>query len=687
MKKLILTFLGFFLVILLNAQSAKFQWAKGFGSIGEERNYDIALDTSGNSYSIGRYWLTVDFDPGPGISNLTSNGYLDIAILKLDSSGNFLWAKSFGGTKGDVGNSIALDPWGNIYVGGLFSNVVNFGTFTLTDAQGASDMFIMKLDAAGNVKWVKQFVGNDAAEISHIGVDSTGSVYATGLFRGNVDFNPGAPVFNITGSNNHDIFITKLDSSGNFAWAKSFKGGNYYNSVTDMDVDKSGNVYTTGYFYGTADFDPGTATFNMTASGNADIYISKLNSSGNFVWAKRVGGIDAEEANSISLDGKGNIILTGNFWGMADFDPGTGVYNMTKTSPLLLTQDLYILKLDTSGNFVWAKQIGNESGGSRPSSLTTDLTGNIYASGAFGLTLDFDPGINTFYLTAPAPRQDIYIIKLDPLGNFIWGKSIGGDSATNASVEIKVSSSGSLYVAGTYERNPYFNSGSAAFTLSSFGQKDLFTAKMVSCQPSSSTFPITACRNYIFNNTNYTKSGVYSKFLSNSTGCDSIITLNLTINTVNDSITKLGKVLTAVASGATYQWVNCTDYSFISGATSKSYTATVNGNYAVIVSQSGCKDTSNCMTVSGVGIDDLFNKAGLRIYPNPNQGIFNIVFDIPIVSTSIEIYNSIGALVFSRTNLEKQNEFDLAGFAEGLYFIKLVKEDRIIRTDRIIIVK
>src|SRR5207245_7660598 len=122
-----------------------------------------------------------------------------------------------------------------------------------------------------------------------IAADSAGNVYTTGFFSGTADFDPGPGTFNVISAGGQDIFVSKLDTDGNFIWAKAL-GGNAQDIGFGIAVDGVGNVMTTGFFFGTADFDPGPGTFNLTSSGLFDTFVSKLYSSGNFVWPSDLGG-------------------------------------------------------------------------------------------------------------------------------------------------------------------------------------------------------------------------------------------------------------------------------------------------------------------------------------------------------------------------------------------------------------
>ena len=342
-----------------NCYAQTLEWAKGMGGTSNDYGRSIALDASGNVYTAGYFYGTADFDPGAEIYNLTSAGSADIFISKSDSSGNFVWAKSMGGTNYDIGNSIALDASGNVYTTGIFYGTADFdpgtGTANLTSV-GNGNIFISKLDASGNFVYAKSVGGTNGNEGFSIAIDTSGNVYTTGYFYGTADFDPGAGIFYLTSvsASYSDIFISKLDTSGDFVYAKSM-GGTNYDISNSIALDASGNIYSTGYFQGTSDFDPGVGTFNLTSADSAaDIFISKLDASGNFVWAKQIGGTDYDYGRSMSLDASGNVYTTGDFYGTVDFDPGAGTFNLTSGSGAAI----FISKLDASGNFVYAKSMG-----------------------------------------------------------------------------------------------------------------------------------------------------------------------------------------------------------------------------------------------------------------------------------------------------------------------------------------
>ncbi len=381
--------------------SGNFVWVKGMGGTSSDYGNRIAVDSSGNVYTIGGFYGTADFDPGAGVFNLTGSGSF---VSKLDSGGNFVWAK---GVNGSDGNDIALDSSGNVYTTGNFQGTVDFdpgaGVFYLTSASaGYYDTFVSKLDSSGNIVWAKSMGGSDYDYGLGVAVDSSGNVYTSGTYLGTADFDPSAGVFYLTSVGQEDIFVSKLDSNGNIVWVKGM-GGMSEEYCYDMVIDSSGSVYTTGYFSGTADFDPGTGVFNLTSEGDDDSFVSKLDSSGNFAWAK---GMDFDNVG-IATDSSGNVYTTGSFAATVDFDLGAGIVNLTSAG----SYDIFVSKLDGSGNFAWAKSMGGTSGdyGYR---IATDSSGNVYTTGIFSSTADFDPGAGVFNLTSTG-ADAIFISKLN----------------------------------------------------------------------------------------------------------------------------------------------------------------------------------------------------------------------------------------------------------------------------------
>ncbi len=371
MKNVIFTFCCF-TSLFLQGQAPQFEWAVQLGGGTVDRGKAIATDSFGNVYTTGSFSNnatlsdTADFDPGSGFNGLVSNGGADIFVSKLSPDGELIWAVSFGDIEGDRGYGITTDASGNVYV--------------------------------------------------------------TGLFHGSVDFDPGPGVYSLFASfDRSSVFVLKLDTNGSLLWARELGdeqgfalGSSWGRSIA---VDDDGNVYTTGQARDNTDFDPGPGEYILTTNTNStNIFISKLDSNGNFVWAKAVGGEEGEESYAIALDDFNHVYITGNFQSEIDFDSGPDEVNLTAIG----NGDLFILKLNTEGEFVWVKNMGGTSTSAWGNDLVIDELGDIYTTGVFVDSVDFDPGPETYKLYSNG--GDVFILKLDNFGNFIWARDIGTES-------------------------------------------------------------------------------------------------------------------------------------------------------------------------------------------------------------------------------------------------------------------
>ncbi|MGZ3931355.1 MAG: SBBP repeat-containing protein, partial [Bacteroidia bacterium] len=215
-------------------------------------------------------------------------------------------------------------------------------------------------------------------------------------------------------------FVSALAQLPNFVWARQL-GASGPDLGSSVAVDIAGNVYTTGTFEGTVDFDPGPGTYLMSSAGSDDAFISKLDASGNFVWAISLGSVNLDRTWGITLDGGGNIFTTGTFQGTVDFDPGPSSYTMNSGTGGRFTA--FVLKLDPSANLIWAKQLGY-GGYAEGRAIGVDPGDNVIITGYCNGTCDFDPDPTTYNLISAS--SDIFISKLNSSGNLIWAHIFGG---------------------------------------------------------------------------------------------------------------------------------------------------------------------------------------------------------------------------------------------------------------------
>jgi hypothetical protein len=677
MKKVIFIVLFGIISTLGFTQNASLEWAKQMGGTSSDYGFCIKTDVSGNIYTIGNFRDTVDFDPGAGVFNLISNGNMDIFIQKLAPNGNFIWAKQIGGTGLDDGKSIAIDPSGYIYSTGIFNGTVDINPgvskVNLT-SNGNHDIFIQKLDTAGNFVWAKQMGGPFVDFGNSITLDAIGNVYTTGYFRDTVDFDPGAGVVNLTsaGNTNINIFIQKLAANGNFVWAKQMNGTSLSGGVY-ITADAGNNIYLTGFFRDTVDFDPGTGVFNLISNGGNDVFIQKLDANGNLVWVKQMGGTMVDYGYSIATDMNGNVYSTGYFRDTADFDPGPGVFNLISDG----NTDVYVQKLTTNGNFEWAKQIGSGAadGGT---SIIVDTSENTYVTGYFQNTADFDPSSGVLNLTSNG-LADIFIQKFAANGTFLWAKQLGG-TAFDIGRSLTSDARGDLYVTGSFGDTVDFDPGMDTLNFTSIGSTDIFIQKLNQCYTSAfGTDTRTECSPYVWIDGNtYTTNNNTARdtIISGATnGCDSVVTLNLTITVVDTSITSAGTYLTANGLSAAYQWLDCNNnFARIPSATARTYYPNVNGSYALEITSSNCTDTSSCYAVIGVGLSESANSNSISISPNPATNKLTITTSNNIKIEQITILDSRGSKV-RVVNDTKISIIDVSDLAKGVYFLQVQSDN------------
>jgi hypothetical protein len=673
--------------IMANAQITKLKWAKSMGGKGTDIGYSITTDASGNVYTTGWFQNNSDFDPDSSkIFTMNSSGSYDLFISKLDASGHFVWAKQFAGNLSDLGYSIAVDGFKNVYVTGSFGGTTDFdpgaGTFNLTAKNNNGNIFISKLDSNGNFLWAKQFSGTFGDRGYSIAVDMTGNIYTTGYFLGTTDFDPGADSFYKTALTSYDVFVSKLNKNGSFLWAKVI-GGSKDDEGHQIAVSATGKLYVTGNFRGIVDFNPGSGTFKLSCSDiSYDMFILKLDTSGNFIWAKQLGGSGNDYGISIALGKNDTIYTTGSFSGRSDYDPGPGTFNLNSFG----SSDVFISKLDSSGNFVWAKNLGGKSD-EIGYAIAIDTLGNVYSTGYFNGLADFDPGIGISNLTSNGSSSDIFISKLDSSGNFVLARQFGS-SKIDYGTSIKIDQSGNIYTTGFFSDTVDFDPNLEKFILKSEGF-NIFITKIGQplCLESNATIYPKACNNFISPSGKFiwTSSNTYKDTILNKKGCDSLITIHLIITNVDTSITQIGASLTSNANSVNYQWLDCKNgFSIINGASNKVYTPTVNGSYAVKISKNGCIDTSFCYGIETIGIFENQFLRGINIHPNPTTGILNIECEgLNIQELKIQILNSMGQFVMEETGIQ-HSKLNIKHIPEGLYLLRVIYKNEIVSIEKIV---
>lgn len=395
---------------------------------------DIATDGQGNVYATGYFKGNVDFDPGQGTVMLSKFGNYDVFILKLDADGIFQWAKQFGGPNDDFGTGLSIQG-SNIYLTGAYQRFMEFGAgqaqLSLT-AIGRQDVFVAKLNTDGNVLWTKSLGGYGDDIGRTISVGASGNVYISGYFSSNGDFDPAEEEeFTLFWGGGDDTFIVKLDGNGSFVWARSVGGKNSDRSVR-IGIDQNEHIYVTGDFYESGDFDPSPKNLKLTSMGKKDIFILKLNSGGDLLWANSFGGESDDEVRSMTIDNRGNLYLTGAFTGRVDFDPGVETVELKADTTYAGMMDGFVMNLTSDGKFRWARPFGSEYN-DIGYAIAADKQMNVFITGMFKGKVDFDPSDDTLHLSASG-GDDYFLLKFVPIISSIDEGIAPGSTAMLSSV-------------------------------------------------------------------------------------------------------------------------------------------------------------------------------------------------------------------------------------------------------------
>ena len=456
MKKILLFLIVQIITISVTAQTPDWQWVAQAGGTGNDTGNDIAIDNYGNIYITGYFRETVIF----GSDSLTCIGEQDIFVAKLDTNGNWEWATQAGGTGWDGGNSIVIDNYGNSYVTGYFSETAIFSSDSLSSTGSsltsvdAEDIFVAKLDTDGKWEWAVQAGGNEM-DMSHgIAIDDSCNIFITGRYYDSITFGQfylsnyggenycdafvaklsptgdwlwvnhigsvhddsgSAITINgtgdaiVTGSFEHyasfgshilhsqgddDIFVAKISTNGNWEWVTQ-AGGESHDFGNDITIDDSNNIHLTGGFYIEASFGSDT----ITSMGEMDVFISKLDSDGNWLSVSHAGGWEYDYGFAITTDALNDPYITGWFDETALFGSFPLIGNMGK--------EIYVAKLDSGGSWEWAISAGS-CGYDVGNGIALDNFSNIYLTGSFRYNSTFGS-----YELLSNGYSDIFVAKLD----------------------------------------------------------------------------------------------------------------------------------------------------------------------------------------------------------------------------------------------------------------------------------
>jgi len=426
-------------------------------------HFTIAIDASYPSNCGEPYELT-NFTQGIILDQLGSSTELEVTAHSWSNDVNSvkLYCPQITGTSLVSFSQIDSENWGYTltnntgaasgnYFGYLIAKTSKSGSLALYDE------VTIKITPL-NSGWARTWGGVGGDVCIDVAVDIDGNVYATGFFASIVDFNPDPILEDIhTASGMGDAFIVKYDKYGNFQWAKTW-GGEYMGAEDGglaLDIDNTGSILIAGAFYLTVDFGTGGIPDVRTSKGGSDIFLTKYDSGGNYLWTKTCGGGGQDHPVRIIVGGNDDIAIAGYFDGISDFNPDpTQTDNHSSNG----SYDVFLIKLNSEGIYQWGRTWGgSHSYGDDGDGVAIDSAGNVYCSGRFDGTCDFDPGSGTD-IHSPAGNTwwDAFLSSFDSSGNFRWAHTWGSGYQDEA-WECAVDENDDIYVVGNFYYTVDFN--------------------------------------------------------------------------------------------------------------------------------------------------------------------------------------------------------------------------------------
>jgi gliding motility-associated-like protein len=476
MKKIYISIVLLTLIInscFLFAQPS-YDWSYNIGSSTKDAGFSVGIDNANNVYTYGLFSGNVDINPGAGTKILNSTGSRDIFLMKTDAGGNFLFGFEIP-CDTELCSKMVIDKLNaELIVCGNFQGTPDMnpdlGLTNISSINGSC--FIVKYSSSGQLIWVKQ-IGNqdfEGLEITAITIDDSSNIIICGDFKDTVDMDPSNAKKLLYPDSNKNIFVAKYNNSGSLAWSNAFyaRGNIKVNAVT---TDRKSNIVLTGFFTDSVDFDNSENEFFLNSlNEKEDIFSCKLDNQGKFLWAKSFGGSESDMSYSVDIDNCQNIYLCGSFQDTLKYQSPT---NETIYADSL--KDAIVIKLNGEGQTKWIRNFSGK-GTEEGKIIKVNLSGDIFICGEFEKEMKF--GVNQSDSIKSEGEKDIFIFKMNALGSIICSGQIGGIS-NDSIAEMQINNRDEIFLSGSFSDSCDFNPGANKNYLSSNGEYDSFTCKLL----------------------------------------------------------------------------------------------------------------------------------------------------------------------------------------------------------------
>jgi len=525
--------------------------------------------------------------------------------------------------------------------------------------------------------WAKSAGGTGNENATAVATDTAGNIYVTGTFSSaTVTF--GSVTLTNTASGFRDIFLVKYAPSGSVLWATS-AGGSSDDYATTLSLDAWGNICLGGYFYSPSIAFGTTTLTNYIDSATCDFFVTKFNSSGAVVWAKGAGGRLNDQVSSIKTDATGAILLTGYF------ESQYLIFGIdTVKNPVPLAADVFVIKYDSSGNFIW----GNNSGGfgdNYGNAITTDASNNVFVAGVFNSpTITFGDSVLT---NSGTGTDDIFLVKYNRSGALLWARQATGsnDDVANA---LATDASGNVYCAGAFASTTL--SFSTNVVTNTGGGYDAFVAKY---NTSGSPLWATSIGTVTDNTYSYllTLDAASNIIVAGNFGSSSVSFGSSTLT--NDVPGTYDLFIAKYNSSGTALWANSNGGGgAIAGgvATDAAGDIYLAGNFSdsafsfgenVLLNSSAHTGTTDMFLakyiLTSLSIANVSSQASkIVLYPNPAEDKINVVLN-GAGYNSLSVYDCTGRSVYQKqlAGNEQIVEVNISNLTDGVYFVRAMQGD------------
>lgn len=447
--------------------------------------FSACFDNDDNIYVVGTYQGTVDFDPGAGITNLTSGNPSNNSgfLVKYDKNFNLIWSINFANPGYTVAYDVQTNSLGEVFVTGQTNQTLDVdpsaNAVNVTPPPG-SNTFLIKYSPSG--AYLNHIVGMGTG-ISFVSIDQNNDdLSIVGKFNYAVDFDPSPSTALLTPPNSDDVYIAKYTSDLTYIYAKTIGNSEFENIIT-INSDNQSNLLIYGNFIGSLDFDPEAGISTLDCGTDRHSFLLKLDENGSFNWVKEYDWYDFYAQNNrpqlIHFDDLGNIYFHNHFTDSINIDLGNTNTTLYPTG----TKDGYVVKYDASGNYIWNIQLGGNPTGyhyTRVSTANIDEYGVVRIEGNMRGINDFDPSpYETFGITNFTSFYSGFYAKYNQLTTGAVSSSICEGATFDVSFNNpKDLKSGNVYTVELSDATGDFSSPTVIGTLNSNSASGIVSATM-----------------------------------------------------------------------------------------------------------------------------------------------------------------------------------------------------------------